>query len=100
MLHLIWDMETSDPDDFLTLLFLLGQPHINLQAVTITPGTPAQVGLVRVALAWFGLDIPVGAYNIEHPKECVSAWHYKAYGKIESSNDAVSGAELLRQMCD
>jgi hypothetical protein len=26
MIDLVWDMETQDPDDFLTLLLLLGRP--------------------------------------------------------------------------
>ena len=47
----VWDMETGDPDDFLTLLLLLGHPQVNLKAVTVTPGTREQVGLVRQALA-------------------------------------------------
>ncbi len=64
MIDVVWDMETSDPDDFLTLLLLLGHPEVNLKAVTVTPGTPAQIGLVNHAISnLFGLDIPIGAYN-------------------------------------
>lgn len=100
IIDVVWDMETGDPDDFLTLLLLIGHPQVNLKAVTITPGTQDQVGLVRRALAWFELDIPVGAYNIEHNKQCVSKWHYKVYGKIPASRDAESGAEVLLQCCD
>lgn len=75
MIDVVWDMETSDPDDFLTLLLLIGHPKVNLKAVTVTPGTPDQIGLVRRVLnEWFDLNIPVGAYNIEHNKECVSGW--------------------------
>lgn len=39
MIDVVWDMETGDPDDFLTLLFLIGHPNVNLKAVTVTPGT-------------------------------------------------------------
>ncbi|MFB2980068.1 hypothetical protein [Microseira sp. BLCC-F43] len=53
-------METGDPDDFLTLLLLLGHPAVNLKAVTITPGSPQQIGLVRKALSFFNLDIRAG----------------------------------------
>lgn len=54
MIDVVWDMETSDPDDFLTLLFLIGHPQVNLKAVTVTPGTPDQIGLARHALTqWF-----------------------------------------------
>ncbi len=100
MIDLVWDMETQDPDDFLTLLLLLGHPAVRLKAVTVTPGSPRQVGLVRRALAWFGRDLPVGAYNLDHPKECVSPWHYEAYGHAEPSRDAEPGAEVLLRCCD
>ena len=96
----VWDMETSDPDDFMTLLLLLGHPRVDLRAVTITPGTPEQVGLVRWALRALGRDIPVGARDLDHGKDCVSAWHYKAYGKMEPSRDAEPAAELLLRVLD
>ncbi|MEQ8385237.1 MAG: nucleoside hydrolase [Coleofasciculus sp. A1-SPW-01] len=101
MIDIVWDMETSDPDDFLTLLFLIGHPQVNLKAVTVTPGAPDQIGLVRQALCkWFSLNIPVGAYNIEHDKHCVSRWHYKVYGDIPPSWDAEPGSEVLLKCCD
>jgi pyrimidine-specific ribonucleoside hydrolase len=78
----VLDMETSDPDDFLTLLLLLGHPEVDLVAVTVTPGTREQVGIVRQALAWFGRDVPVGAWDIDHAGNCVSDWHYKAYPQL------------------
>jgi len=90
-------METGDPDDYLTLLLLCGHPRVDLRAVTITPGTPQQVGLVRHALKEFSLDIPVGAYNIGHEKQCVSKWHYRAYGNISESLDAEEGWVVLTQ---
>lgn len=61
-IDVVWDMETCYPDDFLTLLLLIGHPRVNLKAVTVTPGTPDQIGLVRHAVNnWFNLNIPVGA---------------------------------------
>lgn len=120
MLDVVLDMETGDPDDFITLLLLLGHPEVNLKAVTVTPGTPDQVGVVRQALKWFGRDIPIGAYNLDHqtksmregstsgPGEgrhgargvCVSSWHYKAYGTMEPSREAAPGPEVLRANCN
>lgn len=97
----IFDMETSDPDDFITLLFLLGHPEVDLRAVTITPGTLEQVSVVRQALAWFGRsDIPVGCYDMSHTSKCVSEWHYKAYprlkrGEAEMRDVAGPGWEVL-----
>src|SRR6185369_6429622 len=108
---LIWDMETGDPDDFLTLLLLLGHPRVNLIGVTVTPGTPDQVGVVRRALDWFGRSIPVGAFNLAHQVRgqgqghhgrrgaCVSSWHYAAFGDMPPSTDAAPGPELLRDLC-
>lgn len=118
MLDVVWDMETGDPDDFLTLLLLLGHPQVNLKAVTVTPGTPDQVGLVRRALEWFDRQIPVGAHNLDHvPKSlrdggepeggrhgrrgvCVSSWHYAAFGDVPPSREAAPGGEVLRAACD
>ena len=100
-LNMVFDMETHDPDDYLTLLLLLGHPHVNLVAVTITPGSPYQVGLVRRTLALFGReDVRVGAGNLDHPKSCVSSWHERAYGQITPSRDAEGAGALLAEVCD
>src|SRR5689334_12490289 len=96
MLDVIWDMETHDPDDFLTLLFLLGHPQVSLRAVTITPGTPEQVGFVRRAVGeWFGRDIPIGAFDITRDTQAVSPWHQEAYGPVPPSTEAESGGQIL-----
>jgi pyrimidine-specific ribonucleoside hydrolase len=100
MLDVVWDMETQDPDDYLTLLLLLGHPDVHLKAVTITPGSPDQVGLVQQTLAWFGRQLPVGAHNLAHPKSCVSPWHHNVYGRVLPSNDAEPAAEVLLRLCD
>ncbi len=100
MLDVVWDMETGDPDDFLSLLLLLGHPRVRLKAVTVTPGTAEQIGLVRKALSWFDLEIPVGAYDLGRDKRCVSPWHQRAYGAIKPSLEAEPGGELLHRCCD
>lgn len=100
-MKIVWDMETGDPDDFFTLLLLLGHPSVELAAVTITPGTAAQVGVVRWALAQLGReDVPVGASRLDYDKACVSEWHYKAFGPIATSRDAEDAAALLVRVCD
>ena len=97
----VWDMETNDPDDFLTLLLLLDHPAVELKAVTVMPGSAAQIGLVRRAIEWFGRkDVAVGAFNLDHEKDCVSPWHFSAYGTPPPSRDAMPAAELLLQMLD
>lgn len=101
MIDIVWDMETDDPDDFMTLLFLAGHPQVNLKAVTVLPGSSAQIGLVRHALHnWFDLDIPVGARNLDAQKIAVSKWHYDAYGEIAPSRDALPAADVLIDCCD
>eukprot|EP00966_Prymnesium_polylepis_P224486 5192168-Prymnesium_polylepis.1 len=63
----VFDMETQDPDDFLCLLFLASHPRVRLKAVTLVPGSPEQVGLVRWALGALGLDddrVAVGAGDL------------------------------------
>ena len=99
-IDVVFDMETSDQDDFLALCLLCGHPRVNLQAVTITPGSSYQVGLVRWLLNQFELDIPVGARNIMHPKKCVSDWHYRAYGDIPPATEYDDAAEVLYGVCD
>lgn len=103
---LVFDMETGDPDDFMTLALLLGHPQVDLRAVTVTPGTPHQIGVVRYLLNRMDRnDIPVGAFNLGHVKgrgtseekyvSCVSEWHYKTFGNIPASDDAEEGWRVL-----
>mgnify|MGYP001618770686 FL=1 len=96
---IVFDCETGDPDDMLTLLMLCDHPRVDLQAVTVTPGSKAQIGLVRHLLRLMGKDVPVGAFNIDHPKECVSAWHYTAFGTIDPSEEAEEGWQVLLNNC-
>ncbi len=108
----VLDMETNDPDDYLSLLLLLGHPYVHLKAVTITPGSRHQFALVKRTLALFGRDIPIGLYHVAHPKTCVSPWHEQAFGKIVLPDELLeninsgnlpnipTGAEVLLQNCD
>ena len=99
-LDVICDMETGDPDDYFMLLLLIGHPAVNLKAVTVTPGAPDQIGLVKKVLDKFDLRIPIGAFNIEHPKQCVSKWYYNVLGKIEPYTKISSGADVICENCD
>lgn len=99
-MDVVLDIETGDPDDFICLLWLGTHPLVNLKAVTITPGSPDQVALVRWGLEQLQLDIPVGSLNIDHPKDCVSAWHYKLCGPLPPSRDAREGWKVLVDCCD
>lgn len=84
----IFEMETSDPDDFMTLLWLADHPLVDLLGVVITPGSPDQCQLVRWGLDRCGRNhTPIGALHgiawwatADGQKARVSNFHYKAYG--------------------
>lgn len=95
-LNISWDMETSDPDDVFTLCFLATHPRINLRSVTITPGSRHQVGVVKHILRKLdSKDVRVGAARPNHPKECVSEFHYKWLGKIPPEDADDTGLEII-----
>ncbi len=63
-LQIVLDMETGDPDDFITLLFLLGHPLVHLKAMTVVPDTPDQIGFLRYVSNRFDRnDLPLGAFT-------------------------------------
>lgn len=98
-LDVVWDMETGDPDDLFTLFLLCGHPGIRLKAVNVTPGSTDQIGLVKHVLKTFDLNIPVGAFNIDHEKRMVSDWYREVYGDFPESRDAQPGHEIIREYC-
>jgi pyrimidine-specific ribonucleoside hydrolase len=92
--EVLFDMETSDPDDVATLCFLCYHPEINLGAVTVTPGTLDQVGLVKGFLRRCHKDIPVGSRKPDHPKDCVSGFFRKHY-KVEPAKPDGLGHDII-----
>ncbi|NTX58762.1 nucleoside hydrolase [Myxococcus sp. CA039A] len=93
---ILFDMETSDPDDALTLCLLATHPAVALRAVTVTPGTLAQVGMVRHLLARAGRsDVPVGARNPAAEKESLSAFHTQWLGQLPPSAPDALAHEVL-----
>jgi inosine-uridine nucleoside N-ribohydrolase len=97
MKNISFDMETADPDDVFTLCLLSHHPMVNLVSVTITPGSYHQVGLVKHILTSLDKKIPVGVKNKDHPKECVSAFHYNWLGQIGPAQPDGIGADILQQ---
>jgi len=101
-LQIVLDMETGDPDDFITLIFLLGHPKVNLKAVTVVPGTPDQIGFLRYVLGRFNRsDLPLGAFNM-NAKPALSKFHLKIYKDaiINESREALDGSDVLLRYCD
>lgn len=97
MINVIFDCETSDLDDMLSLCLLLDHPKVNLLGVTITPGSQEQVAVVKKILSLFNSNIPVGAGNINHPKQCVSEFHYSWLGQL-GRELAPSAPELINDL--
>lgn len=97
LIPVVFDMETGDPDDILSLYLLLGHPRVNLKAVTVHPGSPDQIGLIQEIIADMKGDasIPVGYHNIAHKKKCVSAWYTKNKFSVIPSTKAVPAGPLL-----
>lgn len=104
--NIVFDMETGDPDDVFTLILLLGHPWVNLKAVTVTPGTPHQIAVVREVLRLMNAThLSVGAFDLDHMKAlgtkderyatCVSGWHWKFLGELEPTREAQPGWKVL-----
>ncbi len=99
MIPIIFDMETSDPDDALTLCLLAGHPEVNLVGVTVTPGSRQQMGVVAELLKRLDKGhVPYAARDIDYPKECVSEFHYKWLGKIEPGGSPMRACDLIENI--
>ncbi len=88
MRRIVFEMETSDPDDFMTLMWLADHPEVELAGVVVTVGSRDQCQLVRWGLDRCGRgDVPIGALHgpgwwssADGQKPRVSGFHYKVYG--------------------
>lgn len=102
-IDIVFNMETADPDDALTLCLLATHPKVNLIGITVAPGSRSQIAVVKHLLKKLSLDIPVGSKNPNHPKNCVSEWHYNWLGKSLATEVAEPdglGAEILKLTCE
>jgi pyrimidine-specific ribonucleoside hydrolase len=88
-------METRDPDDVLTLCLLASHPAVELAAVTVNPGTRAQVGIVSHLLERLNVDVPIGARTPERDDGAVSAFHETWLGSVPHASAAAPAHELL-----
>ena len=90
-MRLILDMQTRDPDDALMLCLVATHPDVELLAVCLNPGTPAQIGVVRELLRRLGREVPVGARNPDSPSDAVSPFHAAWLGTVAPEDpDAVA----------
>jgi pyrimidine-specific ribonucleoside hydrolase len=109
MRRFVFEMETADPDDFMTLLWLADHPEIELLGVLVTPGSMDQCRLVRWGLDRCGrTNIPIGALHgpswwatTDGQKPRVSGFHHKVYGGgvlQHAVGDVSSGPRLLADL--
>ncbi|CAE7529874.1 unnamed protein product [Symbiodinium pilosum] len=105
--EVVFDMETGDPDDVLTLLLLASNPRVKLKAVTITPGASEQVALVLWILQELRLTgVRLGAQEWPRnaDKKCLRGKFYDSFGRVPDA--VVQGAaiepaaSLLLECCD
>lgn len=76
-----FDMETSDPDDVMTLALLATHPKVTLVGVTLTPGGLEQFSLVKHVLKLMGREkVVVGSADPSRTKPAVSEFHYNWLG--------------------
>jgi len=96
MIRIAYDMETSDPDDVMTMCILATHPRVDLVAVTVTPGSFEQVGIIKHVLRLLVRDdIPVGSFRPESKPGAVSGFHDKWLGRTEPEEPDGLGYEIL-----
>src|ERR1700722_9760877 len=103
MMNIVFNMETADPDDVLTLCLLAGHPQVNLVGITVVPGSKHQIGLIRHVLKELNLSIPIGSKTPDHPKSCVSDFHYRWLSRSleqETAEPDGLGEDVLKSILD
>lgn len=96
--NVIFDMETQDPDDFLTLCWLAANPRVHLVGVTVTPGTQEQIALVKETL--YQCKVPslsIGSFDMSREDGCVSTFHYSVMPGPRKAPATDTGANVIRE---
>eukprot|EP00927_Polykrikos_kofoidii_P045022 TRINITY_DN3888_c0_g1_i2.p1 TRINITY_DN3888_c0_g1~~TRINITY_DN3888_c0_g1_i2.p1 ORF type:complete len:877 (+),score=124.42 TRINITY_DN3888_c0_g1_i2:213-2633(+) len=107
-LPVVFDMETGDPDDVMTLLFLAAHAAVDLKAITVTPGSHFQVSLIRWLLREVGLSgVRVGAQDWPNNKRvpAPNGIFYSVFKQCEKElptddNDCEEASKVLLECCD
>jgi len=96
-IQVVFDLETRDPDDALTLCLLATHPAIDLRAVTITPGTDAQVSVVKEILRRLELKLPLGVRNPGSTADAVSPFHFNWLGDLPGAKTDGIAHDIIAQ---
>lgn len=95
MRYLHLDIETGDPDDLWTLALMATHPKVMLKTVSVFPGRPDQIGLVRKVLNLVNRkDVIIGADIINDNKKSVGDYYYNWLGEIPNEDPDVSLYDL------
>jgi inosine-uridine nucleoside N-ribohydrolase len=97
-MDIIFDMETGDPDDLITLIMLLLNPDANLKAITCYQGSPLQIGMIKHVLKLANKDIPVGGWNPDEPSE-ISPFYQKVIGSWKHEKAELTPIEVFEKNC-
>lgn len=96
MIDVIFDMETGDPDDTVTLLMLLLNPEVNLKAITCYQGSPIQIGLIEHIVSLSDRYIPVAGWNSIEPKE-ISPYYTNLLGSWTHKQSKMTPIDLYKE---
>lgn len=98
-MNVLFDMETGDPDDLITLLLLLNNPTVALRGITCYQGSAIQIGLINHVLRLANKEgvIPVGGWNPSEPSE-LSNYYPSVVGKWASTPATLTPVEVFKQV--
>lgn len=81
---------------YLLCAYECSHPLVALRAVTINPGSKAQIGVIRHILHRLNKsDTPVGARNPDSNKDAVSEFHYEFLGMIQPDKPDDSADHII-----
>lgn len=96
-MDLVLSIETGDPDDIFALALLATHPRANLVAVTVYPGGPDQIGLVRHVLSRLDrTSVPIGAGTPKKQCARVGTFYRRWLGAFEDSTADGTAVETIR----
>ncbi len=72
-----------------------------MRAVTLYPGSKEQVGVIDILFKTLNIsrkNIPIGAFNSNHPKPAVSKFHYTVFPDIKPREPDGTGEYIIKDI--